>query len=67
MSGMPGVDQDVAHLRATGSQVLVVVPDLPSKQAIGDNPFDPAKRAAVAAAGRKQGQLAAAGIAAAWR
>jgi NTE family protein len=67
MSGMPGVDQDVAHLRATGSQVLVVVPDLPSKQAIGDNPFDPAKRAAVAAAGRKQGQLAAASIAAAWR
>jgi hypothetical protein len=47
--------------------VLVVVPDLPSKQAIGDNPFDPAKRAAVAAAGRKQGHLAAAGIAAAWR
>jgi NTE family protein len=67
MPGMPGLDQDVAHLRAAGSQVLVLVPDLPSKRAIGDNPFDPAKRAEVAAAGRKQGRLAATGIAAAWR
>jgi NTE family protein len=66
MPGLPGVDQDVAHLRGAGSQVIVVVPDLPSKQAIGDNPFDPAKRAAVAEAGRKQGQLAVAEVAAAW-
>jgi NTE family protein len=66
MPGMPGVDQDVAHLRGTGSQVIVMVPDLPSKQAIGDNPFDPARRAAVAEAGRKQGQLASADVAAAW-
>jgi NTE family protein len=66
MPGLPGVDQDVAHLRATGSRVIVLVPDRPSKQAIGDNPFDPAKRAAVAEAGRKQGQLAAAEVAAVW-
>jgi NTE family protein len=66
MPGMPGIDQDVAHLRATGSQVIVVVPDLPSKQAIGDNPFDPARRAAVAKAGWTQGRLAAADVAAAW-
>jgi len=66
MPGLPGVDQDAAHLRATGSRVIVMVPDRPSKQAIGDNPFDPAKRAAVAEAGRKQGQLAAAEVAAAW-
>ena len=66
MPGMPGVDQDVAHLRGTGSQVIVMVPDLPSKQAIGDNPFDPARRAAVAEAGRKQGQLESADVAAAW-
>jgi len=66
MPGMPGVDQDVAHLRATGSRVIVLVPDQPSKQAIGDNPFDPAKRAAVAETGRKQGARAAADVTAAW-
>jgi NTE family protein len=64
--GMPSVDQDVAHLRGTGSRAIVVIPDLPSKQAIGDNPFDPAKRAAVAEAGRKQGQRAAADVTDAW-
>jgi NTE family protein len=67
MPGMPGVDQDVAHLRAAGRQVLVLVPDLPSKRAIGNNPFDPAKRAPVAEAGRRQGQLAASVVRAAWR
>jgi len=66
MPGLPGVGQEVASLRAAGTQVIVVVPDLPSKQAIGDNPFDPAKRGAVAETGRKQGQLAAADVAAAW-
>jgi len=66
MSGMRALADDVAHLRETGSVVTVLIPDLEAKEAIGDNPFDPGRRATVAEAGRRQGQRAAADVKAAW-
>lgn len=46
----------VAELRAGGAEVTVISPDEQSRAAIGDNPLDPAIRAATAAAGRAQGR-----------
>jgi NTE family protein len=46
----------VAELRAGGTEVTVISPDEQSRAAMGDNPLDPAIRAATAAAGRAQGR-----------
>jgi NTE family protein len=50
---LPGV---IAELRAAGSQVTVIEPDGPSRDAMGANPLDPATRTPAAAAGRDQGR-----------
>lgn len=55
---IPSVQDDVDALRQ-GSDVVLLVPDELSIEAIGTNPFDPERRAPVAAAGRNQGLGAA--------
>ncbi len=46
----------VDQLRRDGSNVAVIVPDLPSGAAIGTSPLDPATKAPAAQAGRVQGR-----------
>jgi NTE family protein len=53
-------------MRAT-AKVELITPDPPSLQVIGPNPYDPARRGRVAAAGRGQGRQAAAGVTDRWR
>jgi NTE family protein len=65
-AGIPSAQQDVAAMRAT-ARVELITPDAPSTQAIGPNPYDPARRGPVAAAGRDQGKQAATRIAELWR
>ena len=50
---LPGA---IARLRASGSQVTVIQPDAPSREAIGANPLDPQTRTPAAIAGRAQGR-----------
>ena len=49
-----GLKHEVEELEATGTRVVVVVPDEASVEAIGDNPLDPATRIPSASAGEKQ-------------
>ena len=53
-------------MRAT-AKVELITPDSQSVQAIGPNPYDPARRGPVAAAGRSQGRQAAARVTDLWR
>jgi NTE family protein len=46
----------VTQLVAGGSEVTVLVPDEPSREAMGANPLDPATRTPAAQAGREQGR-----------
>jgi NTE family protein len=46
----------VDQLRRDGSRVAVVVPDTPSRAAIGTNPLDPTTRGPAVRAGREQGR-----------
>lgn len=55
--------EEVAGLEATGTRVLVVVPDQQAKQAIGANPLDPATRAPAAQAGQQQAAVIAGEVA----
>ena len=57
---------DESTMRAT-AKVELMTPDPQSLQVIGRNPYDPARRGPVAAAGRSQGRRAAAGVADLWR
>jgi NTE family protein len=50
---LPGV---IADLRAAGSEVTLLEPDGPSREAMGANPLDPATRTPAATAGRAQGR-----------
>lgn len=50
----PGLDAEVAGLRAAGARVEVVLADDDALQAFGANPLDPATRAPSARAGRAQ-------------
>lgn len=59
MSGFDDVETVAAALRAEGAQVIVIVPDDATQQAIGPNPFDPSRRGPSAEGGRRQGLLAA--------
>ena len=61
----PLADQ-VAALRAEGAQVIVVSPDAATKEAIGRNVLDPARRAPAATAGQTQAGTIAAAIAELW-
>lgn len=62
---MPGAVEDVAALRSH-AQVVLIVPDDHSVEAIGPNPYDPERRAPVATAGRVQGAEVAPAVAAIW-
>lgn len=64
LTGGPGaVAEEVAALRAGGSRVEMVGPDVEAIEAIGPNPLDPARRAAAARAGLAQAPAAAAALA----
>jgi NTE family protein len=62
---VPGVEDDVAAMRAAASVVLLS-PDQESTLAIGPNPYDPSQRSHAAAAGRNQGARMASEINAMW-
>jgi NTE family protein len=64
--GLPTVYQDVDDLRAAGVRVVLLTPDDESRQAIGDNVFDPARRGPAADAGLRQGRRAKLAVAAIW-
>jgi NTE family protein len=65
-AGIPSAQQDVEAMRAT-AKVDLITPGPESVQAIGPNPYDPARRGPVAAAGRSQGRQAAARVTHLWR
>jgi NTE family protein len=65
-AGIPSAQQDVEAMRAT-AKVELITPDPQSVQAIGSNPYDPARRGPVAAAGRGQGRQAAVRVTDLWR
>jgi NTE family protein len=67
ISPMIGVDSQVTALRAAGSQVALVSPDVAAAAAIGRNVLDPARRAAAARAGRAQSRAVAAEVGSIWR
>jgi NTE family protein len=60
-AGIPSAAQDVEIMRRS-ARVELIVPDQPSIDAIGPNPYDPDRRGPVADAGRQQGLQAAARI-----
>ncbi|HEY4387352.1 MAG TPA: patatin-like phospholipase family protein [Ktedonobacteraceae bacterium] len=63
---IPGAAEDVAAM-SDNANVFLITPDEQSIEAIGPNPYDPARRDAVATAGRAQGRSVAATIQAMWR
>lgn len=65
-AGIPSARRDVEAMRATAT-VELITPDPRSVRAIGRNPYDPARRGPVAAAGRRQGREAAPRIVDLWR
>ncbi len=65
-AGIPSAEQDVEAMRAT-AKVELITPDPQSAAAIGPNPYDPARRGPVAAAGRDQGRQAAVRVTDLWR
>lgn len=60
--GLPSVTDDVGELRQSAT-VELIVPDAAATRAIGPNRYDPVRRGPAAAAGRDQGQQAAARVA----
>ena len=56
---MPGLDAEVAALRADGSEVVVIGADDEAAAAMGPNPLDPEYRAVSVEAGQRQGAAAA--------
>lgn len=57
------LDEEVAGLRSNGARVEVAAPDEASRQAIGLNPLDPARRVGAAEAGLAQAATAASALA----
>jgi NTE family protein len=66
LPGSSGVRDEVADLEARGVQVILIVPDERTREAIGDNVFDPTRRGPAAEAGRLQGQAVAADVKSVW-
>jgi NTE family protein len=64
--GSGGARDDVAVLEAKGIQVILIVPDERTREAIGDNVFDPTRRGLAAEAGRLQGHAAASDVKTVW-
>lgn len=62
---IPGAAQDAATLAAS-AEVFLITPDDQSVEAIGPNPYDPARRDHCATAGRAQGEALADQISALW-
>jgi NTE family protein len=60
---LPGVAAQAQALRAAGAEVTVLSPDAASRNAIGANPLDPARRADAARAGHIQALTDAAALA----
>jgi NTE family protein len=54
--GQRGPRDDVADLEAAGIEVVLIVPDENTREAIGGNVFDPDRRGPAAEAGRLQGR-----------
>jgi NTE family protein len=63
---VPGQADELAALRASGSDVVVIQADVDALAAMGDNPLDPAFRSAAVDSGLRQGRAAADGLAAVW-
>lgn len=64
--GRPGTRDDIAKLTSHGVAVVLIAPDQHAIEAIGNNPFDPARRGPAADAGRLQGEAAAPKAAILW-
>jgi len=64
--GQRGTRDDVADLVAKGVEVVLIVPDGRTLDAIGSNVFDPARRGPAAKAGRLQGQALAVDVTSVW-
>jgi NTE family protein len=65
MNGFDDVETAAAKLRGT-SDVVVIIPDAQTLDAIGPNVFDPTRRGAAAEAGRRQASAAAADVIRHW-
>jgi NTE family protein len=63
---VPGAAEDVEALGQRGRAVLLA-PDAQSIEAIGPNPYDPARRPPAARSGREQGRRSAAEVVALWQ
>jgi NTE family protein len=61
------LDGELEALRASGSEVVLVVPDAASIEAFGPNLMDFSRRAAASDAGYRQGTVEAARLAPAWK
>ena len=61
-----GQEAEVAGVERTGSRVIVIQADADALAAMGDNPLDPARRAAAVDEGIRQGRLAAAAVRDGW-
>lgn len=64
--GLPTAHRDLEDLRSAGVRVVLLSPDAESRQAIGENVFDPARRKVSADAGRRQGLRAHLAVDAVW-
>jgi NTE family protein len=62
----PGVDEELAGLRAGGAEVLLVESDEQARADMGVNPLDPAMRPVAVAAGRRQGEAVLADVRRLW-
>jgi NTE family protein len=60
------VDAEIAALRATGTEVQLIVPDAHCREAFGNNLMDASRRGDVALAGVVQGRAEAERIAKFW-
>ena len=65
MNGFDDVEAAAAKLRDK-SDVVVIIPDAPTQEAIGPNVFDPTRRGAAAEAGRRQASEATADVLNRW-
>ncbi|MCO5999836.1 patatin-like phospholipase family protein [Actinoallomurus rhizosphaericola] len=64
-AGIPSAQDDVARLN-DNARAFLSVPDEVSREAIGSNPYDPDRARVAAEAGRRQGRVIAADVAAIW-
>jgi NTE family protein len=63
---MPGLDAELAQVRAAGNEAALIVPDAGSGEAFGPNLMDGSRRGDIARAGHAQGLAEAARVKAFW-